>query len=390
MQRTAGARSRRTTVRTGGCGRRGVLASACCIAAAGALASGLIVATAASASGACGSSGVYSVSGATQTCTYASAGTEDTFSVPAGVSNLDVVAIGATGGSGENGASGGLGAQVTNSALPVTAPSTLYVDVGSAGATGSCSAGVPGGAFDGGSGSGNVDDCYSGGGGGGSSAVLTVPRATAVSDGLLTGVAATDARLLVAGGGAGGGGFESYLEGANAGSAPPIFGSGGVDALDAGGGGGGGWVLGQGGNRGFGGGGGSSYGGAGLSAGITTAIVSSTQAPEVTVSWITPVKLTAPAVNREPQWISLPTTLTDGTGRPIAGATLVFSVGSQVECVLKTFANGYQTCPVYLSAAQVRSATSYTISYGGSPTHPPVTVTGVLYYRAPPFFNPFF
>jgi hypothetical protein len=104
-----------------------------------------------------------------------------------------------------------------------------------------------------------------------------------------------------------------------------------------------------------------------------------------------PAALTAPAVNREPQWISLATTLTDGeTGAPIAGATLVFQVGSQTECVLKTFANGYQTCPVYLSAAQVRSATSYTISYVGSPTHQPVTVTGVLYYQAPPFFNSFF
>ncbi len=82
--------------------------------------------------------------------------------------------------------------------------------------------------------------------------------------------------------------------------------------------------------------------------------------------------------------------MTDGTGKPIAGATLVFSVGSQVECVLQTFANGYQTCPVYLSAAQVRSAASYTISYGGSSTYPPVTVIGVLYYQAPPFFKAFF
>jgi hypothetical protein len=83
--------------------------------------------------------------------------------------------------------------------------------------------------------------------------------------------------------------------------------------------------------------------------------------------------------------------LTDAeTGAPIAGATLVFKVGSQTECVLQTFANGYQICPVYLSAAQVKTATSYTISYAGSPTHQPVTVTGVLYYQAPPFFNTFF
>ena len=39
---------------------------------------------------------------------------------------------------------------------------------------------------------------------------------------------------------------------------------------------------------------------------------------------------------------------------------------------------------------RVKSATSYTISYAGSSTHQPVTVTGVLYYQAPPFFNSFF
>jgi hypothetical protein len=98
-----------------------------------------------------------------------------------------------------------------------------------------------------------------------------------------------------------------------------------------------------------------------------------------------PAKLTAPNVNKEPIWINLATTLTDGeTGAPIAGATLVFKVGSQTECVLKTFANGYQTCPVFLTPAQVKSAASYTITYAGSPTHQPVTATGVLYYQPQP------
>jgi hypothetical protein len=93
-----------------------------------------------------------------------------------------------------------------------------------------------------------------------------------------------------------------------------------------------------------------------------------------------PAKLTAPNVNKEPGWFNLATRLTDAeTGAPIAGATLVFRVGSQVECVLRTFANGSQTCLVYLTSAQVRSATSYTISYAGSRTYQPVTVTGVLY-----------
>ena len=65
----------------------------------------------------------------------------------------------------------------------------------------------------------------------------------------------------------------------------------------------------------------------------------------------------------------------------------MFKVGSQTECVLTTLTNGTQTCPVFLTPAQIKSAASYTISYAGSPTHQPVTVTGVLYYQQQPNFH---
>lgn len=84
----------------------------------------------------CGSAGVYSAAGTTGTCTYTGAGTEDTFGVPSGVTNLHVTAIGAPGGSGGasgNPGLGGKGAIVTDPALVVQPGATLYVDVGAPG-----------------------------------------------------------------------------------------------------------------------------------------------------------------------------------------------------------------------------------------------------------------
>jgi hypothetical protein len=91
----------------------------------------------ASAAAPCGSAGVFSVTGTTATCTYTAPGTEDTFAVPAGVSSLEVTAIGTSGGSGasqDNSGQGGKGAVVTDPALAVQAGATLYVDVGAQGA----------------------------------------------------------------------------------------------------------------------------------------------------------------------------------------------------------------------------------------------------------------
>lgn len=276
----------------------------------------------------CGTNGQFSQSGTTVTCTYATPGSEDTFTVPAGVNNVSVTAIGAPGGGAFDGG-GGRGAKVSNTALPVPPGAGLWVDVGSTGgAVPVCAppfGTVPGGSFDGGTGWGCA------GGGGGSSALLRMQRASAT----LTGNPATDSRLLVAGGG-GGGGFEgggsagAAVIGAGAGGCVPprqiSGGAGGVgptDGADGGGaggctddspnspggagtaamggsgahcgdlpggaGGGGGWFGGGGGggchSADFGGGGGSSYGGTGSPGGISIAAASSTEAPEVMISY---------------------------------------------------------------------------------------------------------
>ncbi len=105
-------------------------------------------------------------------------GAEQTFTVPAGVFSVRVLAVGGTGATA--GAAGGLGAQVSAD-VGVTPGETLYVEVGGNGheATGGFNGGANG-----------------GGGGGGASDVRTVPRSLGLSP---------DHRLLVAGGGGGGG-----------------------------------------------------------------------------------------------------------------------------------------------------------------------------------------
>jgi hypothetical protein len=260
---------------------------------------------------------VFSQSGATATCTYTKAGTEDTFTVPSGVSRLAATAVGAPGGAGISEA-GGFGALVSNTALPVPlGASELWVDVGGPGTQTWPDCTGAGGSFDGGSGGSSCS-----GGGGGSSALLKVPRANAT----LTGKATTDSRLLVAGGG-GGSGQGLYGPGGSAGAAVTGAGAGGGESGDhgapggvgptdgtngggaggggsavagtaatggaggdTGGGGGGGWFGGGGGYFVGGGGGGSSYGGAGPSGGISiaTASASASQTPEVVISYTPP------------------------------------------------------------------------------------------------------
>src|SRR5580698_3454831 len=72
----------------------------------------------------CGTSGTMSTSGTHFSCTYtvsSNSGLEDSFTVPAGVTSLDVVAVGAAGGAGGGdgggGGSGGSGASVEDSAV---------------------------------------------------------------------------------------------------------------------------------------------------------------------------------------------------------------------------------------------------------------------------------
>ena len=308
------------------------LGAGAALAALAVIAAGLIAgAPGALAASRCGTSGQFSQLGTTAACTYANPGTEDTFAVPAGVSHVSVTAIGAPGGATSVG--GGLGARVSNAALPVTPGAGLWVDVGGPGVN-------QGGSFDGGNGGEVLGEA--GGGGGGSSAVLTAARASAT----LTGKVGSDSRLLVAGGGGGssfafGGGSagDPAVTGAGAGGCGSNGGDGGVGPTDGtaapapscgseggfgaasagsaamggdgdssssqanapGGGGGGGWFGGGGGGGvagGGGGGGGSSYGGAGPSGGVSIATASSKQAPEVVIGYkesAPTASITAPA-----------------------------------------------------------------------------------------------
>ena len=145
----------------------------------------------------------------TGTYNFAFTGTEQCYSVPAGISQLTVTAVGAPGGAGGDanggtGGTGGDGATVT-ARISVIAGETLYVEVGGAGSPGSgCAIGTcaatPGG-FNGGGATGI--SAYGGGGGGGASDIQTVSCGSSCPG--TGGSTALASRLLVAGGGGGGG-----------------------------------------------------------------------------------------------------------------------------------------------------------------------------------------
>lgn len=193
--------------------------------------------------------GAASAGATTQTFTYT--GSEQAFTVPAGVSTIHVVAIGAEGG--KAGAAPGVAAEVQGD-LTVKPGQTLYVEVGGRGAGGSGPVN-PGGFNGGGEGA---------GGGGGASDVRTAPRSAGLSP---------DTRLIVAagGGGAGTSGIEGAGPGGNAGEAggsiPNNEGGGAGTAGSGGAGGSGGCTPGFAGELGLGGPGGncesSSIGGGG-------------------------------------------------------------------------------------------------------------------------------
>jgi hypothetical protein len=134
-----------------------------------------------------------SQSGPTVTCTYTSG--DNAFTVPAGVSSLHIVAVGAPGQDEGGSGYGGLGAQVSGD-LAVTPKSTLYAVVGG----------------------------YGGANGGGQGAICydhVVPLGRAGAGGGASDVRAIDtdltSRLLVAGGGGGTGCFGFQLDGATGG-----------------------------------------------------------------------------------------------------------------------------------------------------------------------------
>jgi Glycine rich protein len=177
----------------------------------------------------------------TKTLTYT--GGERIFVVPAGVTSLQVLLIGASGGEGD--APGGAGALVTTT-LAVTPGQVLYVEVGGEGEDGEDGGegGFNGGAEGGGGGGPEA------GGGGGATDIRTTPLAAGL---------VPDNRLVVAAGGGGGGGQGETEDGAaggaagNAGSSTLENGGGGAGTLIAGGSAGSGVHNGSEGERGMGG-----------------------------------------------------------------------------------------------------------------------------------------
>lgn len=196
---------------------------------------------------------------------FQSTGGEQSFTVPAGVTAIHVVAVGGTGGHVTRNhvvlAPGGRGAVVTAD-VPVSAGTTLFVEVGQNGGVTQCDVTGKIGAFNGGG-------CGFQSGGGGSD-IRTI-ACGAVCD--TSNTASLASRLLVAGGGGGGsatsggdagllgqnasdGGFDSTLEGKGGQTTRGGFGAAGACPSNNG-------TLGQGGNGPGGGGGGGLFGGGG-------------------------------------------------------------------------------------------------------------------------------
>jgi hypothetical protein len=175
----------------------------------------------ASAAAPCGSTGTMSSSGATTTCAYKGAG-QDTFTVPAGVTSVNVTAVGASGGRGDStGWSPAAGASVRDGAVPVSPDQTLTVVVGGIGGDGASTSGGEGGTPGGGGAGGDYpiadpQAAADGGGGGGYSGVLGV----------------TQSPLVIAGGGGGAGGGSG-----GAGGSGDIGQGGGLGGESGGGGG---------------------------------------------------------------------------------------------------------------------------------------------------------
>jgi hypothetical protein len=140
-------------------------------------------------------------SAGTVSTTFYGIGEQQTFEVPDGVTSVEVMAVGASGG---GGTLGGLGGVVSGN-VPVTGGEPLYVEVGGEGCEGTCAKARPfnggGAVLDGGAaGVGDAGGLTPGASGGGASDIQTSPIGD--SSGL-------SSRLLVAGGGggAGGGGY---------------------------------------------------------------------------------------------------------------------------------------------------------------------------------------
>jgi uncharacterized repeat protein (TIGR01451 family) len=137
------------------------------------------------------------VEAAAQTFNYT--GGEQQFVVPSNVTRVNVLLVGGKGGDTfctGNTCDGGLAAFV-QATLPVVPNSTIYVEVGGAGASGGTGGTGVGGFNGGGTGTGTVGTVRLAGGGGGATDIRSIPRAQAGT---------LNSRLAVAGGGGGAGG----------------------------------------------------------------------------------------------------------------------------------------------------------------------------------------
>ena len=151
---------------------------------------------------ACTAFGAASAGAAVQT--FAFTGDEQTFTVPAGVRAVHVVAIGAPGGANPPVAAGGTGDRVEADVAVPPGATQLFVEVGAKGFEGGPSRGF---ATDSGF-NGGGQSCCGAGNGGGASDVRTLPR---------TDIRTLNSRLLIAGGGGGAGSGSTGRAGGPAG-----------------------------------------------------------------------------------------------------------------------------------------------------------------------------
>jgi Glycine rich protein len=322
--------------------------------------------------------GVATAAANTQTFNYT--GNEQTFTVPANVTSVEVTAIGGHGGSAA--ASGGAAAEVSG-ALAVAPGETLYVEVGGNGQNGNPDGGgLAAGGFNGGA--------PGGAGGGGASDIRTSPRADGLSP---------DDRLILAGGG-GGSGQNGACQGGAGGAAEQDGeqgdscgnGGGGGGSQNAGGTGGSGGcgpgqegqlgVGGEGGGEGFGGitcdldtgggGGGGLYGGGGgcgasadssggggggsslVPVGGSSELASPSAAPEIQIVYVSsppPAVVTEPASGVTSRVATLNATV-NPEGSTVTTCTFEYgttiSYGSSIPC---SSLPGSGTSPVPVSAA---------------------------------------
>lgn len=161
----------------------------------------------------------------TVTCTFSFTGSEQTFSVPAGIGSVQVDAVGAPGA----GSAGGLGGSAS-ATVPVTSGETLYVEVGGVGDSGPSS--FNGGFNGGGRADANAQNLGGAGGGGGASDVRTESSSS--------GAGSLSTRLVVAAGGGGSGAVGNGSGSLGHGGAADTAGTDGhANGSDDGGGGGG-------------------------------------------------------------------------------------------------------------------------------------------------------